>query len=342
MSRLPDLDGVLSSEEVHTTAEWIASLQLPSGMIPWFPGGHCDPWNHVETAMALDIAGLHGHAELAYEWLVDTQRPDGAWSNYYLPDGSIEDTKLDSNVCAYIAAGVWHHWLCTWDRAFVDHLWPTVDRALEWVLSLRRRDGTILWACEPDARPWSYALLTGSSSIMHSLRCGARLADTINEPRPLWSEAADALADVVTTRAESAFEPKTRWAMDWYYPVLTGAMDGEQAKTRMNEGWETFTMEGKGTRCVSDEPWVTASETAECSLAFTAIGDVATATDLLRWTRAHRCADGAYVTGIVYPSKERFPADERSAYTGAAVILAADAICGASAGSRLFVPQPSD
>jgi hypothetical protein len=58
------------------------------------------------------------------------------------------------------------------------------------------------------------------------------------------------------------------------------------------------------------------------------------------WTRAHRCDDGAYSTGIVYPSLERFPTGERSAYTGAAVILAADAITGASAGSRLFVPTP--
>jgi len=341
VSRLPDIDGVLSSEEVLATAEAIASLQLPSGMIPWFEGGHCDPWNHVETAMALDVAGLHGHAELAYEWLVDMQRPEGAWNNYYLPDGSVEDIKLDSNVCAYVATGVWHHWLCTWDRAFVDHLWPTVVRALDWVLSLRRADGTILWACEPDAKPWDYALLTGSSSIMHSLHCGAKLADIINEPQPHWSEAAAVLADVIVTKSETAFEDKTRWAMDWYYPVLTGAMTGEQAKARMNDGWETFAMDGKGIRCVSDEPWVTASETAECSLSFTAIGDLATATDLLRWTRPHRCADGAYSTGIVYPSQERFPAGERSAYTGAAVILAADAICGASAGSKLFVPPPS-
>ena len=341
MSRLPDLDGVLTSEEVHSTAEAIASLQLPSGMIPWFEGGHCDPWNHVETAMALDVAGLHGSAERAYEWLVDMQRPEGAWNNYYLPDGSVEDIKLDSNVCAYIATGVWHHWLCTWDRAFVDHLWPTVDRALEWVLSLRRHDGTILWACEPDAKPWDYALLTGSSSIMHSLQCGAKLAELINEPRPEWAVAAETLGEVIANRQDTAFEPKTRWAMDWYYPVLAGAMTGEQAKARMNDGWETFAMEGRGIRCVSDEPWVTASETAECSLSFAAIGDLATATDLLLWTRAHRCDDGAYSTGIVYPSLERFPTGERSAYTGAAVILAADAITGASAGSRLFVPAPS-
>ena len=57
MSRIPDIHDVLSSEEICLTAQSIASLQLPSGMIPWFVGGHCDPWNHVETAMALDVAG---------------------------------------------------------------------------------------------------------------------------------------------------------------------------------------------------------------------------------------------------------------------------------------------
>ncbi|MFM7685714.1 MAG: prenyltransferase, partial [Actinomycetota bacterium] len=88
MSRVPHIEGVLSADEVVQTAEHIASLQLPTGMIPWFPDGHCDPWNHVETAMALDVAGLHANAERAYEWLVDIQLPNGSWWNYYLPDGS--------------------------------------------------------------------------------------------------------------------------------------------------------------------------------------------------------------------------------------------------------------
>ena len=327
MSRIPHLDGVLSADEIVQTARSIADLQLPTGMIPWFPGGHCDPWNHVETAMALDVAGLHEPAELAYEWLVDIQRPDGSWWNYYLPDGSVEEAKLDTNVCAYIAAGVWHHWTCTWDRGFVDHLWPTVQRSLDWVLSMRRSDGTVLWACIADERPWDYALLTGSSSIAHSLRCGARLAELIGEPRDDWSAAADTLATMVADRPD-AFEPKDRWAMDWYYPVLTGCLTGERAKARLADTWPTFALEGLGIRCVSDEQWVTASETAECSIAYAAIGDLATATDLLAWTRPHRRADGAYLTGIVYPSRETFPPDETSAYTGAAVILAADAICG--------------
>jgi hypothetical protein len=107
----------------------------------------------------------------------------------------------------------------------------------------------------------------------------------------------------------------------------------------MAEGWDTFVLEGYGIRCVSDEDWITASETAECALAFAAIGDPTTATDLLRWSRTHRCDDGAYWTGIVYPRHELFPADEHSSYTAAAVILAADAITGTSPASDLFVPH---
>ena len=130
--------------------------------------------------------------------------------------------------------------------------------------------------------------------------------------------------------------------MDWYYPVLAGALTGDAAKARLSDGWQAFAMEGKGIRCVSDEPWITASETAEASIAHAAIGDLSTATDLLAWTRPHRLDDGSYLTGIVYPSLVTFPPNETSAYTGAAVILAADAITGASAAANVFVPRCND
>ncbi len=338
MSRLPDLPGVLTADEVHETAEWIASLQVDSGMIPWFEGGHCDPWNHVETAMALDVAELHRPAERAYEWLADTQRADGSWHNYYWPDGSVEEAKLDTNVCAYVAAGVWHHWLCTWDRGFVDHLWPTVERALDWVVSMQLPAGGILWAREVEEKPWSYALLTGSSSIRHSVGCGLLLAELVGEGKPKWAAAQRRLDDALRHRPQ-AFEPKHRWAMDWYYPVISGALTGEGAKARLGDGWDAFVMDGLGVRCVNDEPWITASETAEASIACASIGDVATAADLLQWTRSHRVDGGAYLTGIVYPGLITFPDQEVTAYTGAAVILAADLIAGASPASTVFAGE---
>jgi hypothetical protein len=165
---IPAVDGVIDADEVMATARQIASLQLRNGMIPWYPGGHCDPWNHVEAAMALDVVGLRRHAVAAYQWLADVQRPDGSWHNYYLAD-RVEDTKLDTNVCAYIATGVWHHWLLTHDEGFATSMWPVVARAVDWVLDLQTPRGEVVWAREVDALPWAYALLTGSSSIAHSI-----------------------------------------------------------------------------------------------------------------------------------------------------------------------------
>ncbi|MDX2379578.1 MAG: prenyltransferase [Acidimicrobiia bacterium] len=349
MKHVAHLPGVLSAVELQTTGEHLVSLQLDTGMIPWFPGGHCDPWNHVESAMALDVAGFHVEAERAYDWLVHTQRPDGSWHAYYHCDGSIEDAKLDTNVCAYVATGVWHHWLCTGDLAFVERMWPTVERALGFVLSLRRDDGLSVWAVEPGMRPWTYALLTGTASTQHALRLGAATARLLGMEAVAesWIESSDVKIAAIRReverpeRATSAFEPKTRWAMDWYYPVLTGSLTGEGAKARLADRWETFAIEGRGIRCVSDEPWVTASETAECAIAFAAIGDLSTAADLLRWTRTHRRSDGSYWTGIVYPERELFPFEEHTSYTAAAVLLAVDTITDASPASRIFVPAPA-
>jgi hypothetical protein len=335
---LPHLPGVITADEVAETAQSIVDLQLPNGMIPWFPGGHCDAWNHVETAMALTIAGRFTEAELAYQWLVDTQRPDGSWHNYYRSDGTIEDAKLDTNVCAYIATGVWHHWLTTGDRGFLTRLFPTVQRALDFVLDLQTPRGEIIWARHVDGKPWSYALLTGSSSICHALRCGEALAEAFGDERPDWELAAVTLADVIRTQP-NAFEPKTRWAMDWYYPVIGGAMVGAQAAERLAWKWDEFVMPGRGVRCVNNEPWVTAAETAECAIAHATAGFTSTAVELLSWTRAHRHGDGSYWTGIVYPDKIHFPDGERSAYTGAAIVLAADLITRTTAASGVFAGQ---
>lgn len=129
--------------------------------------------------------------------------------------------------------------------------------------------------------------------------------------------------------------------MDWYYPVLTGAMTGIRAKSRLAENWDSFVLEDRGVRCVNDEQWVTAAETSECAIAHCAAGDRETARELLLWTMPHRRDDGAYWTGIVYPTEPdrtmvHFPADEYSAYTAAAIIMAADAISGGSPAATLF------
>jgi len=326
---------LLSATQIQATGAAIAEWQLPSGMIPWFPGGHSDPWNHVEAAMALATAGFTHEAERAYEWLVGLQHPDGAWHQYYVEDG-VEQDKLDANVIAYIATGVWHHYLLTRDRGFLEDMYPTVERALDWVFALQQDRGEILWARHTDGTPWSFALLTGSSSMYHSTRAGLAISREVGTERTDWADRIQRLGTVIREQPEGAFAPKNRWAMDWYYPVLSGALIGDAATERLAERFDTFFMDGLGIRCVGDRPWVTTAETCECALAHLAIGDRRTAERLFATTWRMRTDDGRYWTGEVHPEKVHFPGDEQSTYSAAAVLLANDALSGTTAASGLF------
>jgi hypothetical protein len=326
---------VLSAAQVAATVDSIAAVQRPTGMVPWFPGGHADPWNHVEAAMALAVGGRRAEAERAYEWLAAEQRPDGAWHQYYV-EGGVEEAKLDANVCAYVAAGVWHHHLLHGDGGFAATMWPVVEAAVDFVLGLQTPRGEIRWARHTDGTPWSFALLTGSSSIWHSLRCAIALAEHLGHERPDWELSAARLGHVIRHTPE-AFTPKDRWAMDWYYPVLTGVVVGEAGRERLRAGWDTFVLPDKGTRCVSDRPWVTTAETCECVLAHVAAGETDKALDLFRWAQRLRAETGDYWTGIVFPELKHFPGGERSTYSAAAVVLAADGLSRTSAASALFV-----
>jgi hypothetical protein len=324
----------LTPREIGDTAGWIASLQLPNGMIPWYAGGHADPWNHVEAAMALLVGGRRAEAEAAFSWLASAQLPDGSWCYYHLADG-IEEPRRDPNVAAYLATGLWWYRLFTGDDSLLADLWPVVDRAIGFVLSLQQPGGEIAWSLDADGTPGRFALLTGSSSIHHSLRCAVAAGEHLGEERPDWELAAGRLAHAVAHRPGS-FARKDRWAMDWYYPVLCGAVAGDAARERLREGWGTFVAGGHGVRCVADSDWFTAAETAECVMALDAAGWRHEAARLLDATRHMREAGGAYWTGCVHPQCVRFPGGERSTYSAAAVLLADHVVHGSSPAAGLF------
>ena len=311
-----------------TAVDWIASVQQPDGFIPWFPGGHGDPWNHVEAAMALTTGGRRAEAETAYGWLVATQRADGAWHRYYR-DGRVEEATLDANVTAYVATGAWHHFVTTGDAGFLETMWPAVDGAMGFVLGLQTPRGEVIWARHADGTRWPFALLTASSSTYASLRCAAKVAAALGHARPHWDGAAGRLRRVIAGQPAGAFLPKDRWSMDWYYPVLAGAVTGAAARARLAAGYDRFVMPGLGVRCVADKDWVTAAETAECAMAHLTAGDAVAGARLLEWAEHLRAGDGTYFTGMVHPQGDLFPAGERTTYSAAAVTLATAALAGA-------------
>jgi hypothetical protein len=335
---LPELPGILSREALRSTVDSIAAVQERSGAIPWFAGGQLDPWDHVEAAMALDVGGRHARARAAYRWLRAEQRPDGSWPALYR-DGKPAGEVAETHHAAYVAVGLWHHFLASGDEAFLAELWPTVRRALDFVVRHQAASGAIAWAVDPVTGPDDVALLTGCASTYQGLRCAVAIADRLGSGQPDWELAATDLADALRCKPD-LFADKSRYSMDWYYPVLGGAVRGPLAARRLAERFDEFVVPGFGVRCVADRPWVTGAETCELALALHAMCDKDGAAECVSAMQHLRDDDGSYWTGLVFDEGVRWPV-ERTTWTAAAVVLAVDAIAGVHPRSAIFAAAAS-
>jgi hypothetical protein len=331
----------LSTAEARRTAAWLAAQQEPSGAIPWSRGGKLDPWDHVQAAMGLAAVGDVARARAAYRYLARTQSPFGGWP-MELRAGRVHDAAEQSNHAAYLATGLWHLYRHTADADFLAAMWPTLDRAMALVLRMQLRDGTIAWA-HRDGRTWRAPLVAGSASIHGSLVCALRIAARLGIPRPRWRAAWAQLAHALRHRPEvfahtDLPEPPGRHSMDWYYPVLGGALRESEGRQRLLDEHlsRTFVQADAGCRCVADAPWYTVAETAELVLALHTVGLDDQAKELLSWTRWQRTDNGAYWTGTTHPGMETYPAGEQTAWTAATVLLADAAVHHGARTSEAF------
>ena len=330
--------GLFPSEFLRPTVQFILDTQQPSGEIPWFEGGYADPWDHVEAAMGLSIGGEFDAARRAYEWLYGMQLVDGSWWASYRGESVDNSERRETNFVAYIAAGVWHHYLISEDRDFLRAMWPMVDKAIGFVLALQTEHGEIHWSVDGEGKPKEDALITGCSSIYKSLECAHNIAFTLGEERPHWLLARDRLGHALRHKPERfdrTWESKARYSMDWFYPVLTGVLPQKEARLRIAARWDEFVEDGLGCRCVSDEPWVTVAESCELVMALLAAGDHARAVEVYSWLHQWRLKDGSYWTGYQMVEDLLWP-DEKPTWTAGAILLAADALTEHTAAARLF------
>ena len=330
--------GLFPREFLRPTVEFILQTQQPSGEIPWVPGGHSDPWDHVEAAMGLSIGGEHAAAVRAYRWLAATQLEDGSWWAGYRGAEIDNGERRETNFVAYVATGVWHHFLISRDYAFLQEMWPVIEKAMGFVLILQTGHGDIHWAISADGSAREDALLTGCSSIYKSLECAHNIATTLACARPDWLAARARLGDALRHKPERfdrSWESKARYSMDWFYPVLAGVLTPKEARARLAARWDEFVEDGLGCRCVADEPWVTVAESCELVMALLASGDHARAVELYSWLHRWRLEDGSYWTGYQFALDITWP-DEKPTWTAGAVLLAADALTEYTAAALLF------
>jgi hypothetical protein len=319
---------------VDAAAALIAKTQRSSGEIPWYGDQKTDPWDHVEAAMGLSLAGYPGQARRAFDWLAGIQLADGSWYSAYC-NGLPVDRTRDANQSSYVAVGVLHHYLITGDSGFLEDMWPTVRQAIDFALSLQARDGEIYWAVSPEGRVDKMALLTGSSSIYMSLKCALVAAGLLGHPMPAWRAAIERLEAAIRYKPHLFNMTKSRFSMDWFYPVLAGVLTGSEAQRRIDKLWKKFVIEDQGVRCVLDEPWITIAETSELALSLAAMGKLELARIVFGWISDRRFDDGTYWCGFTYPDLVIWPEDKIT-WTNAVALMAADAIYHLTPAADLF------
>ena len=273
----------------------IAAMQEPCGAIPWTVGEHVDIWNHVEARDG-DARRRRGRGRRARLRV----GADDAARRRLVPD---EDRRRRGRGRArrrqhdglprgrHLAplAGPPRHRV----RAAATGR-PCARRWTGWSPS-RSPFGGINWTPTED-----FCLLTGNSSIYQSLRAGVALADLLDDPQPEWELAGGRLGHAVREHRD-LFEDKSTYSMDWYYPVLGGAVRGARRRSSCSRRrWDDFVVPGLGILCVDTNPWVTGAETCELAMALDTLGDHRRALALLKDMQHLREDDGRYWTGWVY------------------------------------------
>jgi hypothetical protein len=320
--------------DIDSVTTFIVKLQKKNGDIPWHKDGKTDPWDLVETAMGLNIGKKFAASNLAFEWLKNMQNKDGSWYSSYI-NNKPEDRTCETHMAAYISVGLFHTWLSNKDTQFLENYWPTMEKAMNYAISLQTESGEIFWAKSPEGIVDPMSLLTGASSIFFSLKCSIAIADILGRNKTSWKKAFDQLGSSLKNNIHNYNVAKSRFSMYWFYPVLSGAFTGEKAIKRIEKYWNKYVIEGQGVRCVSDQPWVTIAETSELVLALYGMGCIKKAKIVFSWIQDRIYEDKTYWCGYTYPDMVIWP-EEKYSWTNAVVLMAADALYSLTPASNLF------
>lgn len=156
---------------------------------------YCWPRDAVYLAWSLDRCGYHEEARKFYRWCKRTQMHDGLWYQNHYTDGRRHWAGIQVDQVATINWGIWQHFDLTRDRSFLVEMWPTVQRAANYLLARTDPDVKLVYS-EQDLweETGGYLTYTNASAVA-GLHAAASVAREVGQETDgaRWRAAGDAL-----------------------------------------------------------------------------------------------------------------------------------------------------
>ena len=323
--------------------KYIGIIQHKSGAIPSNEDGSHDPWDHIESIMGLNFTNEKDASELAFEWLIKNQNPDGSWYSKYSNNLPLERHK-STHFGPYISVAALHFYKSFLSKKFLEELWPTIKSAINFSINLQTSNGTIPWSIDSNGAIEKDYLLTGSSSILKSIECGIAIAKILGDYDVIegWIKSYEGLAYAIKNPKNKfdLLKDRKRFSMDWYYPIISGCLNNNEKSFYIKNVFDKFYKEGLGVKCVIEEPWITVAETCEFIIALIIVGRIEDAERLL--IDVINISDEAGIPYMGWQYEENiFWPNEKPSWTAAALIIAADSVLNFTDASDLFLKDQS-
>ena len=222
--------------------------------------------------MALDVGGRFAEAERAYEWLRGMQHSDGSWHAYYQGDAVKEHDARHQRHVLRRQRRVAPLPARTGDTGFLERAVPGRRardrlRARQPAPDRRDRMGRRPDACRGQGR-------AAHRLVEHLLVVALR--DRRGRATRTRASRLGALTRIARHRDRAPPRALPRQGTLGDGLVLPDprrcAARATPPRRASPSKWDTFVVPGRGVRCVSDQPWITAAETCELVMALDAIG----------------------------------------------------------------------
>lgn len=309
----------LVHHDLLSAKNWILANQNTEGAILWDQKGKWDNWDHCECLIALAIYEEWEAFNKGINFSLKKLDEKGLVRSEYI-NGLVSKDFSEAHHASYIFLPLLQKYLIDNDVDYLKKFRTEIHKIYGALKNFKNGDGFYYWAFDDNGYS-DNSLITATCSIELSRRAYNKICEIIGDTSYADSSAAITQDMLKSKRFNRDGIDRSRFSMDAYYPLLCNCGDKKEATKVLQK----FYVEGRGVKCVVEEPWVTMAESSECVIALYKIGMRAEAEKIFKEILQYKNTAGYFPTGYQYDLDVFWP-EENSTWTNAAIIMAADCL----------------